>query len=118
MVLVLLLRQFFQYSLVFARPKVYFYTYYKHLQEEGNKNEQGKLSVHTRRSLPVPKRVQAVTSPMDFVVVYVLGGIAALFGLVICRNRRLRALMVDFFVQEEALNSYSQYTRVGLQQHQ
>lgn len=57
-----------------------------------------------------------VINRMDFVVLYVLGCIASIFGLIICKNRKIRALIIDIFAQEEALSSYGQYAPVGLHQ--
>ena len=49
-------------------------------------------------------------------MLYVLGSVGAILGLVVCKNRRIRSLIFDIFLQQDPFNLYNtsgEYSRVG-----
>ena len=54
----------------------------------------------------------AVTT-MDVVVLGVLGFVVAVFGLVLCKNRKLRGSVIEFIVGDQERNaSFGKYNKI------
>ena len=54
----------------------------------------------------------AVTT-MDVVVLGVLGFVVAVFGLVLCNNRKLRGSVIEFIVGDQERNaSFGKYNKI------